>query len=76
MEVPGIVVESEPQLQAYTTTTATPDLSQFCNLCHSLFEHWILNPLSKARDHPSSSERQHWVLNLLNHSGNSLRQGS
>ena len=35
---------------AYTTATATQDTSHDCNLHHSLWQHWILNPLSKARD--------------------------
>ena len=30
MQVPGVGVESELQLQAYTTATATPDLSHIC----------------------------------------------
>ena len=29
---------------------ATPDLSSICNLCQSLWQRWILNSLSKARD--------------------------
>ena len=36
--------------EAYATATATPDLSCTCDLCHSLQQCWILNPLSKARD--------------------------
>ena len=32
MEVPRLVVESEPQLRAYTTATVTPDLSCICDL--------------------------------------------
>ena len=32
------------------TTTAMPDLSHVCDLHHSSEQHWILNPLSKARD--------------------------
>ena len=32
MEVPGLGVESELQLLAYDTTTATPDLSFSCDL--------------------------------------------
>ena len=32
MEVPKLRVESELQLLAYTTATATPDLSHICNL--------------------------------------------
>ena len=42
--------ELELQLPATATATATPDLSLICNLHHSSQEHWILNPLSEARD--------------------------
>ena len=35
MEVPRLGVESELQLPAYTTATATPDPSHVCNLHHS-----------------------------------------
>ena len=41
---------SELQLPAYTTATATLDLSSVCDLHHSLQQHWILNPQSEARD--------------------------
>ena len=41
-------VESELQLPATATTVQDP--SHICNLCHSLWQHWILNPLSEARD--------------------------
>ena len=34
----------------YTTATATLDLSHICNLHQSLQKHWILNPLSEARN--------------------------
>ena len=43
-------VESELQLPAYVTGTATQDPSHTCNLCHSLKQHHILTPLSEARD--------------------------
>ena len=49
MEVSGLGVEMELQLQAYATAIATLDLSHICNLCHSLWQHQILNPLSEAR---------------------------
>ena len=35
MEVPRLGAESELQLPAYTTATATPDLSHICDLHHS-----------------------------------------
>jgi len=50
MEVPRLGVESELQLPAYTTATTALDLSLVCDLHHSSQPHWILNPLSEARD--------------------------
>ena len=50
MEVPRLGVESELELLAYATATATQDLSHICNLYHSSWQCWILNPLIKARD--------------------------
>ena len=50
MEVPRLGVESELQLLAYATATATQDPSHVCNLHHSSRQHRILDPLSKARD--------------------------
>ena len=40
----------EPQLLAYTTATATPDLSRVCHLHHSSRQCWILNSLNEAGD--------------------------
>ena len=50
MEVPLLGVESELQLPACVTVTATPVLSRVCNLYHSSWQHHILNPLHEARD--------------------------
>ena len=50
MEVSRLEVEWEMQLQAYATTTATVDLRRICNLCCSLRQRWLLNPLSEAKD--------------------------
>ena len=50
MEVPGLGVELEPLLQAYATATAMLGLSLICNLCSSLWQCLILNPLSEAKD--------------------------
>ena len=60
MEVLRLGVESELQLLAYTTATATPNPSQACDLHCSSQQRWILNPLSEARDwiEPASS----WIL--------------
>ena len=49
-EVPRLGFESEVQLPAYTTTTATPDLSRSCDLLHSSRQRRIVNPLSEAGD--------------------------
>ena len=54
MEVPRLGVKSELKLLAYTTATATQDLSCLSNLHHSSWQHWILNPLSEAKDQTSS----------------------
>ena len=50
MEGPRLGVQSELQLSAYTTATAILDSSRVCELHHSSWQPWILNPLSKARD--------------------------
>ena len=49
MEIPRLGFESELQMLAYTTATATPDLSHICNL-HPSSQQCILNSLSEARD--------------------------
>ena len=58
MEVPRLGVKLELQLPAYTTATAMPDPSRICNLHCSLWQHQILNPMSKARIEPVPS----WIL--------------
>ena len=50
MEVPRLAAESELQLQACATATEIPDPSPIFNLCGSLQQRQILNPLSEARD--------------------------
>jgi len=49
MEVTSLGVKLELQLPAYAIAMATSDLSHICDLCHSLWQCWILNPLNKAR---------------------------
>ena len=70
MDIPRLVLESEVQLQVYTTAMATQDPSHICDLHGSLWQRWILNPLSQARDKthiltetsgPESAEPQ-WKL--------------
>ena len=48
MEVPRLGDESELKLLAYTTATWDP--SRICDLHHSSWQCWILDPLSEARD--------------------------
>ena len=50
MEISELGAESELQLLAYATATATQDPSRICNLYHSSRQHQILNPLSEAKD--------------------------
>ena len=58
MKVLKLGVESELQLPAYTTAPATRDLIPVFDLHHSSWQHWILDPLSEARDQPTTS----WLL--------------
>ena len=81
MEGPRLGVEFELQLPAYTTATATDtdtdtatlDPSCICDLHCSLWQHRILNPLSKARDRTCILMDTSQVLNVLSHNGNSLK---
>ena len=50
MEVPRLGVESELELPAYTTATATWNPSHVCDLHHSSQQRWILNPLIEVKD--------------------------
>ena len=71
MEVSRLGVKSHLQLPAYATATAMPDPSLICDLHHSSHQHWILNPLSKARDRTHILVDTSWVLNPLSHTRNS-----
>ena len=42
--------ESELRLQAYAAAMAALDPSCICDLRLNLWQHWIFNPLSEARD--------------------------
>ena len=64
MEVPRPGVKSELTLPAYTTATATWDPAHICDLHHSSWQRWILDPLSSySRPHGYSS-------GVLCHTGN------
>ena len=71
MEVPKLGAESELQLPAYTTATATWDQSRSCDLHCSLRHCQNLHPLSKARDLTHNLMDTSRVRNLLSHNGNS-----
>ena len=45
----------------YTTATAMWDPSWVCDLHHSSWQHWILNPLSEARDQTCILVDTSWV---------------
>ena len=74
MEVPRLGIEADLQLLTYAIDIATevPDLSHSCDLCHSLWQHWILILLSEVRDETRILMDTNQILNLLSHSGNSL----
>ena len=72
MEVPRVRVQSELQLLAYATDTATQDPSEVCDLHHSSQQYWILNPLSDASDQTCILMDTSQVHNPLSHK-NSLK---
>ena len=74
VEVPRQGVELELQLPAYTTATAMWDPRHVCNLHHSSRQHWLLNPLSKARDRTRRFMDTSRILNPLSHNWNSQVQ--
>ena len=73
MDFPRLGVELELQLLdcAVATATATWDLSHIYYLHHSLRQHRILNPLSKARGQTCTLMDTSQVCNLLRHKGKS-----
>ena len=50
IEVPRLWPESDLQLPAYVTATATQDLSHVCDVHHSSQQRQIRNLLSEAKD--------------------------
>ena len=71
MEVPRLGVESDLLLLAYATATAMTDLSRIFDLCCSLLQCQILNPLSKARYQTHLLMDTSRVINPLTHNRNS-----
>ena len=62
IEVPTLGVKLELQLPNCTTATVTQDLSHVCDLYHSLWQCWTLNPQSEARDGTCILMDSSWVL--------------
>ena len=75
MEVPTLEAESELLPLAYTTATATPDLSHVFDLHHSSWPRWILHPLSEARNRTRILMDPRQGLNPLSHHRNSRELG-
>ena len=71
LEVPRLGVKSELQLPDYARATAMLDPSYIFELHCSLWQCWILNPLSEARDWTHIFMDINQVPNLLSHNGNS-----
>ena len=69
MEVSRLGVKLELQLPAYATTIRDPN--HVCDLHHSSWQHRIPNPLSEARDRTRNPIVPSWILQPLNHDGNS-----
>ena len=61
MEVPSLNIESELHLPAYATAIAMRDPSHVCDLCYSLWQQYILNPLNEARDQTHILMDSNWV---------------
>ena len=61
MKLPSLRVELKLQLPAYATATATHNPSRVCNLCRSLWQCRILNPLSEAGDRARVLMDTSWV---------------
>ena len=72
IEIPRLGVKLEPQLLAYATATAMPDPSHICDSYHSSWQCQILNSVREARDRTRILMDSSWVLNPLNHDGNSI----
>ena len=61
IKVSRLGLELELQLLACATATAMLYLSHVCDLHHSSQHHWILNPLSEARDWTHTLMDISWV---------------
>ena len=61
MEVPRLGVRSELQLPVYATATAMWDANCVCDLHHSSWQYWVLNPLSETRDRTHNLMVPSWI---------------
>ena len=52
-------VKLDLHFQACATATETQELSHIYNLCGSLWQCWILNPLSEAKDWNPKPQRNY-----------------
>ena len=68
---PGVELEPQPQPPAYTTAMATQDLSLIFDVCCSLWQGWVLHPVSKTRHGSPILIDTSQVLYSLSHKGNS-----
>ena len=64
-------VRLKVQLLAYTIPTAMQDSSHVCDLQHTSWQPWVLNPLSEARDQTCILMDTSQGHNPLSHNGNS-----
>ena len=72
MEVPRLGEESELQLPAYTTATATQAPNRICDLHHRSQQHQIPDPLSEVRDRTHNLMVTSQIHIPLYHNVNSL----
>ena len=71
MEVPRLGGAIGAAAEVDATATATPDLTQICDLHCSFRQHQILSPLSKVRDGTHILMDASQILNPLSHKRNS-----
>ena len=71
IEVPGLGVEVELHLPAYTTAIVTRGPSHIFDLHHNSRQCQILNPLSEARSQTCILMVTSQILSSLSHNGNS-----
>ena len=71
MDILRLGVALELQLLPYATAITTRDPSHICDLHHSFWQCWILNPSSEARNQTCLLMDMSQVFKPLSHNGNS-----